>query len=327
VHALERLVRIYDEIRLGRHPTKADLARLVERNERTVQRDLEALRRLGAPLEFDRSKNGFYFVNPDWKLPVMTLTKGELISFFAAERVLRRLGAATAEIKLARDAVRSLARRLPAEVSVDLNSLAEAISIAPDQALDASPDVLQQLTAAAAARETLRVKYISQSRGGVATEREIDVLLLHNNLGEWYAISFDHLSREVRDFHAGRMREVERTGKRFAQPAGWNAEGYLRKGFGMFRGGEVVTVEVEFDADQARYVRERKYHETQENRELGDGRLGVRFETTEAALGQVARWLLQYGEHAVVLRPLQLREMVRERFKRAAKLYDSLLDE
>lgn len=57
----------------------------------------------------------------------------------------------------------------------------------------------------------------------------------------------------------------------------------------MFRGGKEVVVEVEFDSYQARYTRERSFHPTQERKELGDGRLRVTFETSEAALEQVAR--------------------------------------
>ncbi len=45
------------------------------------------------------------------------------------------------------------------------------------------------------------------------------------------------------------------------------------------------------------------------------------FETTEAALEQVARWLMQYGEHARALRPAALREMMRQRLMSAAALY------
>src|SRR5947209_9327326 len=82
LHAFERLRQICAEIQRGRYPTKADLARVVERHPRTVQRDLEALiDRFDAPLEFDRKKNGFYFADPSWHLPPVALKEGELIGF------------------------------------------------------------------------------------------------------------------------------------------------------------------------------------------------------------------------------------------------------
>ena len=66
----------------------------------------------------------------------------------------------------------------------------------------------------------------------------------------------------------------------------------------MFGGGAPVEVEVKFDSYQGRYARERPFHPTQLSKPISDGRLRVTFETTEAALEQMARWLMQYGEHA-----------------------------
>ena len=326
LHAYERLRKICGEIQRGRYPRKADLARTVERHPRTVQRDLEALvNRFDAPLEFDREKNGFYFTDPAWQLPPVALTEGELISFFAAERILRRLGA-TSEVQLARSALRRLAALLLNEVVVDANALEDAITFAPEPVLDASPAILRQLASAATHRQTLHIHYYSQHRAA-HTERDVDVLLLHNHLGEWYAVSYDHETGEVRDFHAGRITNIVNTRRSFTPPDDWDAEEYLRRGFGMFRGGKDVVVEVEFDRYQSRYARERTFHPTQRRKEQRDGRLRVTFETTEAALEQVARWLLQYSEHARAVRPAALREMMREHLNRTAALYNQATDE
>lgn len=326
LYAYEQLNRVCVEIQRGRYPTKSDLARVVERHPRTVQRILAALvNDFNAPLKFDQNKKGFYFTDPAWRLPAIALTEGELINFFAAERVLRRLGAAS-EVQLARSALRRLSALLPSEVVVDVGALEEAITFAPEPVLDASPAVLHQLARAAAHRQTLHAHYYSQHRAA-HTERDVDVLLLHNHLGEWYAVCHDHETGEVRDFHAGRISNLTNTRRNFAPPDGWVAEEYLRRGFGMFRGGRDVLVEVEFDQHQARYARERAFHSTQRRTELSDGRLRITFETTEAALEQVARWLLQYGEHARAVRPPTLRELMHEHLKRAAALYDETIGE
>jgi len=95
----------------------------------------------------------------------------------------------------------------------------------------------------------------------------------------------------------------------------------------MFRGGPDVVVEVEFDPQQARYARERTFHPTQQRQELPDGRLRLSFETTEAALEQVARWLMQYGPQARALRPPALRALLREQLRRAVALYDQDAEE
>src|SRR6266851_3886410 len=326
LHAYERLSRLCAELQRGYYPTKARLAHVVERSPRTVQNDLRALvNDFDAPLAFDPVKNGWYFTDPAWRLPSIVLTEGELLSFFAAERVLRRLGAAS-DVQLARSAVRRLAALLPEEVVVDLGALEDAISFAPEPVLDVSPEVLHQLATAARHRQTLHIHYYSQYRAE-HTERDVDVLLLHNALGEWYAICYDHYRKAVRDFHAGRILRLSETSRTFTLPADWDPQAYLRPGFGMFRGGQDVVVEVEFDAVQARYARERTFHLTQQCQELPDGRLRLTFETTEAALEQVARWLMQYGPQARALRPPALRDLLREQLRRAVALYDQDAEE
>jgi len=147
------------------------------------------------------------------------------------------------------------------------------------------------------------------------------VLLVHNALGEWYAICYDHYRQAIRDFHAGRITRFSETSRTFTPPADWNLQTYLQRGFGMFRGGQDVVVEIEFDAEQARYARERTFHPTQQRQELPDGRLRLTFETTEAALEQVARWLMQYGPQARALRPAELCDMMRQKLTSAAALY------
>lgn len=320
-YAYTRLRKIVAELQNSRYPNKAKLARLIERNERTVQRDLEALKsEFDAPIAFDRTKNGFCLTDPNWQLPELRLTEGELISFFVAERVLRRLSD-TSEVRLARSALAKLADYLPQEVVLDVEALEAAIDVAPDPALDVPPAVLRQLAEAASKRQTLHIQYFSQHRNQ-HTERDVNVLLLHNYLGEWYAVCWDHQSREVRDFHAGRITSLTNTRRTFQIPNDWDAQAYLKRGFGMFRGGQEVLVEVEFDAHQARYARERKFHPTQKNEELPEGRLRVTFQTTEAALEQVARWLMQYGEQAIAIGPAELCKMMKQKLTRAAARYE-----
>jgi len=327
--ALRRLKRIRDELLKGHYPNRSQLADALDSKIRTVQRDLDFLRdQLQAPIEYNHQERGYYLTDPDWRLPDVPLTEGELISFFVAEQLLRQLGDASPEVKLARAAVSRLATLLPDEVVVDVEALSTTVSFAPAPALEVAPDTLRRLTEAAAGRETLRIEYFSQRRNA-ATEREVNVLGLHQSLGDWYAIAEDHSdNHQIKVFHAGRIAHLQSTGRHFTPPDDWAArkQTYLQRGFGMFMGGAPVTVVVDFDADQARYARERSFHPTQHRDDLPGGGMRLTFDTTEAALGQVTRWLMQYGEHAVAVKPQLLRDMVRQSLTNAAKQYADAID-
>jgi predicted DNA-binding transcriptional regulator YafY len=293
------------------------LAELLERSDRTIKRDLGFMRdQLGAPLVYDRTRRGWRYLEPGWALPPLQFNEGELLAFFTAAEVLRATGH-TPEAVLLRAALAKLAAFLPAEVSINLATLGEALTFQPIPHVTVEPATLQSLACAAAERRTISFDYHSQHRNA-QTHREADILLLHNFAGDWYAIAYDYLRHEVRDFHIGRIKHITQTSKFFDPPDGWNAEHYLRSGFYMMRGGRNVTVSLVFDAYQARWMKERiAFHPDERRQDLPDGSMRLTFSVGRSGLEAVARFCLAYAGHCRAERPTALRKLIRERLTQA----------
>lgn len=317
--ALERLRRIHEEIAGERYPNTARLATLCERNERTIKRDLREMRDTHrAPLVFCRRRRGFFYSQPGWTLPPVQLSEGDLLAFFTAEHALKSTGR-TPEATLLRSSLAKLAAYLPEQVSVDIANLGDALTFQAAPHTTVAPEVLNLLARAAAERRTIEFDYYSQHRGE-QTHRRADILLLHNFAGDWYAIAFDHLRGEVRDFHAGRISLLQITNKFFQQPEGWNPSAYLQRGFYMTRGGKLTTVSIVFDAYQARWMRERQmFHSEERREELPNGELRLSFPVGTNGLEAVARFCLAYAGHARAERPAALRCIIRERLAQAVQ--------
>jgi len=311
--ALSRLQQIHQEIGAGRYPTIRRLAELLERSDRTIKRDLSFMRdQLGAPLIFDRAHNGFRYHKPGWALPPMQFNEGELLAFFTAAEVLRSTGHKPEAILL-RAALAKLAAFLPEEVNINLTTLAEALTFQQLPHVAVEPTVLHTLARAAAERRTVALDYHSQHRNE-RTQREANILMLHNFAGDWYAIAYDYLRKDVRDFHVGRIKHLTLTSKYFNLPAGWNQEAYLRRGFHMMRGGRSTTVSLIFDSYQARWMRERQtFHPEEQREDLPGGELRLSFPVGSNGLEAVARFCLAYAGHCRAMRPAALRKMIRER--------------
>jgi predicted DNA-binding transcriptional regulator YafY len=64
---VRRFLKIVHSIRAGEFPNKVTLAEELKITTRAVQHYTVLLRELGAPLEFDRERNGFYF-SKEWYL-------------------------------------------------------------------------------------------------------------------------------------------------------------------------------------------------------------------------------------------------------------------
>jgi hypothetical protein len=70
LRAFARLQNIHEAISSGCCPSVLDLSESLERNVRTIKRDLKALREdFKAPLVYDRQRKGFRYAEPGWQLP------------------------------------------------------------------------------------------------------------------------------------------------------------------------------------------------------------------------------------------------------------------
>ena len=73
---IERIVEIHELISNGKYPTTGKLAELLECSTSTISRDLEFLRdRLYAPYEYDSSKRGYYYTDPNFQLKFEVVKK------------------------------------------------------------------------------------------------------------------------------------------------------------------------------------------------------------------------------------------------------------
>jgi predicted DNA-binding transcriptional regulator YafY len=316
---LERVFWIDREIRADRYPNASTIARHFEVSPKTAQRTLDFMRdRLRLPLDYSHEHRGWYYTEPAYALPAIELTEGDLVAILLAEKLARQYRG-TAIGQQVEQAFAKVLDAMTNVVSIDLTGLAEAYSFEAAPTSDLDPDLFRRLGRAAIERRRIEMTYFTATRGEL-TRRRADPLHLRNYLGEWYLIAFDHLRGQPRDFHAGRIRELEVTDEQFDWPAGFDLADYLNSGFGMIRGSQPFDVEIIFDEYQARWIRERgRLHPTEQREELPDGGLCVRMQVT--ALDGVKRFVMQYGAHAKVIQPEALRQAVCEEIETMRALY------
>lgn len=305
---LERLLAIDDLIRSPRRQTLTTLAEALEVSKRTIHYDLDMLRdRLGAPLANTR-KLGYYYTDPDWRLPSITLSKGELFALTLGARVLESC-AGSAYASDLESAIARLAERLPEETWVDLQQVAdERIIFRSGAEIDLNPDIWHQLEDACRESKQVWMRYYTASRDS-ASERVLDPYLLHIYRGtNPYVIGWCHTRDEVRWFRVDRIRELKLLEQTFERRPDFNAKDHLEMIFQHEVGGVPVTVRIWFDAKTAPYIRERRWHPTQVLEEHEGG--AVTLQMVVRGLNDVKRWVLGYGRGAIVLDPPELRKLV-----------------
>lgn len=217
-----------------------------------------------------------------------------------------------------RAAVAKITAGLKDKVTVSLEELRSCYTFATSPVVAVREELLLDLDRAIRERRRVRMEYYTASRD-VQQTRVVEPYHLYNLRGDWYLIAFDHLRQAVRTFHAGRVGWWEILPEKFTRDPNFSVERWMAQAFQMERGEEAVEVVIRFDAYQARYIRERRWHATQTVEELPDGGLILRFKT--GGLAEVRRWVMGYCSHAEVLAPESLREEVAAEARAVVALY------
>ncbi|MGI9054189.1 MAG: helix-turn-helix transcriptional regulator [Pyrinomonadaceae bacterium] len=322
LHLYNRLRVIHQMVANQRFPTARSLAETLEVNVRTVRRYIAFMRdSFGAPIKFDTKKKGFCYTHPNWEMPLVPLTEGELLAFFIASVALQGTGSTYEEERLRR-AVAKIAGSLPEAVSVSLGYLFENTSFQPPPHVLVAGQTLDVLHKAIGEREIVKFDYVSTT-SGETKNRRVEPLLLHNHEGTWYVVAFDYLKGNILVFHTARIGNLETTGDYFDERKEFRKEEYFGTSFGMYRGGAPVEVEIIFDEYQSHWMRERNFFHPQEKREeLPDGKLKLLFTVGENGLEAVARFCLQYAGNFVAAKPEKLREIIIQKLKNSLEQHN-----
>ena len=268
--------------------------------------------RLQLPLEFDRGRFGYRYTEEVTAFPTMKITEGELVALVVAEKALQQYRGTSFEKPLL-SAIRKMEQALPETISLDLADVERTISFRTRAEPILDLKVFDRLAKATAARQQLELTY--RKAGAQQTEqRLVDPYHLANINGEWFLFAYDHLRRDIRTFVPARIKSIRQTGRVFLRQNKFSLEERLRNSFGVHSGRGAFEVVLRFNKSVADYIREKKWHDSQQLRELKNGAVELRMKLS--SLLEVERWVLGWGGNAVVVRPAELVETVKQSAKR-----------
>jgi len=301
------MLRIHQAVSSGRFPNASTLASEIEVASKTIHRDIEFMRdRLNLPIEFDSTRNGYHYTEEVSAFPTMQITEGELFALVVAEKALQQYRGTSFEKPLL-SAIKKMEQALPDTISVNLADIEQTISFRTRAEPILDLKIFDVLAKAVSERKQLELAYRKpgQPKGEA---RVVDPYHLANINGEWFLFAYDHARKDIRTFVPARIQSVHPTGKIFERPRKFSLEERLRDSFGVHSGEGEYEVVIRFSPRAADYIREKKWHESQQLRELKGG--GVELRLKLSSLLEVERWILGWGGDAVVIKPLELAKAV-----------------
>ena len=306
------MLRIHQALQADGFPNANKLAREVEVSTKTIHRDLEFMRdRLNLPLEFDKTRNGYFYTSEVNSFPTMQITEGEIVALVVAEKALQQYRGTSFEKPLL-SAIKKMEQSLPDTISLNLADIERTISFRTRAEPILNLEIFDMLAKAVSQRQQLELLY--RKPGQKAEPRIVDPYHLANINGEWFLFAFDHARKDIRTFAPARIEAVVQTGKTFERSQKFSLEKRLRDSFGVHAGEGKFEVVIRFAPRAADFIREKKWHPSQTLRNLKEG--GVELTMKLSSLAEVERWVLSWAGEAKVLQPKELAESVRAAAKK-----------
>ena len=296
----------------------SQLATDLAASDRTIRRDLAVLQSAGFPLSETRGERGV----KRWRMcPLgeqLQVGYADLISMMMSRRLLEPMAGTPfwdGHQRLLRK-IRGILGERAMQYCEQLNGMLRSSGFGASDYTKRGA-ILDALLLGLEERRWLKVLY----QGGAANAA--------NAGGEWqqlgplgviwhncslYLIAWSQKRGEIRNYKVDRMEQAEAAGgesNQFTIPSGFTLETWQATAFGVYRGAghQLHNIRIRFSPESAQYVRESRWHTSQQLLDTPNGGVELQLELNE--LTAVTKWILGFGASAVVTEPPELRERVR----------------
>jgi predicted DNA-binding transcriptional regulator YafY len=306
-----RLLELLELLQTRPLVTGRELADRLGIDPRTVRRDVEALQRLGIPVEGERGVGGGYRLRPGYRLPPLMLSEDEATAVVLGLGAARRLGLGDAEGT--DGALVKIHRVLPDTLRGRVEALESTLAFTGPARTAEPPQSETALLLAEAIRRRRRVRLSYRSHAGEQTKRDVSPYGLVVHAGRWYLAAHDHKREEPRTFRVDRIRRATIGDEAAtAPPDDFDAVAHVTRSLARVPWPWEVEVVLEVPLEEAR----RRVPATLAELAADNGGTALTMRVT--SLDWAASFLAGLGCAFRVRRPEELRTSVRELAERLA---------
>lgn len=291
--------------------TAKDVAQEFGISVRTAHRYLLELEEMGVPLYTEPGRYGGYRVLPERTLPPVFLNENEVLSIFFAFQSLKFYQSLPFEIDI-ESASRKLFSGLPADRKEQIRQVDSRL-IFWNRKRDAETPLLKDLIEHTIQKSIIEIVY-SMTKG--TTSRKIAPLGLYSYDGFWYVPAYDYKKREIRQFRADRILDIEDTVE--LHDLKFNLYDWLHS----YKLTNPVHLYVELTDEGVRQSRNNPFMETEirENQEGNGGFIDTTIDYADIEF--TGKFFLQLGTHAKVIEPAEMKKYICREAENILKLYN-----
>jgi predicted DNA-binding transcriptional regulator YafY len=270
---------------------------------RTVYRDVHALQEAGVPIIGEAGTG--YSLMEGYKLPPVIFNQDEASALLTAAKLMQSKtdAASSQHYNAALDKIKAVIRWSEKD---HLEEIDEHIAVITHPAIKyQTPDDLhlQPILKAIAGGFVIDIKYTGIESNEI-TQRKVEPVGIYNLGSHWYLIAFCRLRNDYRNFRTDRIEKLICTDETIAKTHP-PLQSFINQ---MSAKREVIEVVIDVEYDVVKYFGDQKYYNGFVKEEMVDDYIRMTFLT--GSLQGFARWFMLFGDHAKIIEPAELNDLV-----------------
>jgi len=277
---------------------------------RTVYRDISTLKNAGIPIIGDPGIG--YSMMDGYRLPPIMFNEGETAALLTAEKFIGKL--TDQETKLFySNALMKIRAILRSSEKQSLAILDDSISISDNSKWE-NKTYLQDLFKSIASKNIVEIEY--QKADGTNSNRKLEPIGCYYQFNNWYLVAFCLSQNDYRTFKMNRIVSLQLLEQHFDKQH-ISLQNYIDRQNETWKAKhQFQNIEIAFNQSFLQFAESRKYYFGFVEQKVVDDTVHMKFQNS--SLEVFARWLLQFGDQATVLEPIELRDRIKTI---ATKLY------
>ena len=305
MNRIDRLAAIVIQLQSKRLVKAQDIADKFSISLRTVYRDVGALLKAGVPVIGEAGIG--YRLMEGYKLPPVQFNEDEASALLTAAKLMQSMSdeSSSKHYTSALDKIKAVLRLAEKDY---LQEIDDHIAVVSHPAIVYKKPAelhLPKILKAIASATVIDIDYTSLEKNELLC-RQVEPIGIYYQGSHWYLIAFCRLRNDYRNFRTDKINKTQFTDEKIKQihPP---LHTFIKK---ITDKKQVQKIVIEVKPDIVKYFGEQKYYNGFVKEEAVGDKVQMTF--LSGSLAGFARWFMVFGDHAKIIEPLQLNDIVAE---------------
>jgi predicted DNA-binding transcriptional regulator YafY len=304
-YKFDSLMRILNMLDRKERVTVQSLMDDLRISERSTYRYVTTLKDADFPIIFDRER-GTYAFEEGYSLSKPDLTLEEILAFSLARKLLGNFG----------PGMENTLDQIEKKLSIKKAETFKDIVFSREEFSAKVGEYLFSIHQAARNFQKIALVYRALYSDEV-TKRKVNPYYLFYQDDLWHFRGYCNLRKEFRTFALDRIESMKLLDEYFV-PERIPQEDELAGAFGTYIDGEPEEVVLRFDEEIKQYILRKKWHKSQNEKLLHDGRIELTF--TVNGIEGIKQWIYKWLPYVEVIEPEELKVILLEDLTRAIEI-------